>query len=102
MTTLGTASRAVLITASEPEPRTFGKQVVIGGLLDHLCRRLGPDQVHVVLVSGSAAVRPTTAYRIHVLRKPTASSQLTGAARPRPAAAAHLAPGGRAVVDQAA
>ncbi len=76
MNTSGPASRAVLITASEPEPRTFGKQVVLGGLLDHLCRRLGPEQVHVVLVSGSASVRPATAYQIHLLRKPTALSQL--------------------------
>ena len=67
---------AVLITASEPEPRAFGKQVVIGGLLDHLVRRLGPDQVHVVLIGREDVARPTTAYRTHVIAKPPAADQL--------------------------
>lgn len=67
---------AVLITASEPEPRAFGKQVVIGGLLDHLVRRLGPDQVHVVLIGHRDVERPTTTYRTHVIGKPAAADQL--------------------------
>ncbi len=67
---------AVLITASEPEPRAFGKQVVIGGLLDHLVRRLGPDQVHVVLIGHQDVDRPAVAYRRHVLAKPAARDQL--------------------------
>jgi hypothetical protein len=67
---------AVLITASEPEPRAFGKQVVIGGLLDHLVRRLGADQVHVVLIGREDLDRPATAYRTHVIAKPAAADQL--------------------------
>ena len=66
----------MLITASEPEPRAFGKQVVIGGLLDHLVRRLGPDQVHVVLIGREDVDRPTTPYRTHVIAKPAAADQL--------------------------
>ncbi len=72
----GAVRTAVLITASEPEPRAFGKQVVIGGLLDHLVRRLGPDQVHVVLIGREDVDRPTTAYRTHVIAKPAAADQL--------------------------
>jgi glycosyltransferase involved in cell wall biosynthesis len=72
----GAVRSAVLITASEPEPRAFGKQVVIGGLLDHLVRRLGPDQVHVVLIGREDVDRPTTAYRTHVIAKPAAADQV--------------------------
>lgn len=71
-----TTRSAVLITASEPEPRAFGKQVVIGGLLDHLVRRLGADQVHVVLLGHPDRERPATTYRTHVIGKPGATDQL--------------------------
>jgi glycosyltransferase involved in cell wall biosynthesis len=70
---------AVLVTASEPEPRTFGKQVVIGGLLDHLCDRLGPSNVTVVLVGRPEVARPPTPYRLHVVAKPSATDQLRAA-----------------------
>lgn len=73
----GPATRSVvLVTASEPEPRTFGKQVVLGGLLDHLVERLGADHVHVVLVGDPDADRPPVAYDLHVLRRPGAREQL--------------------------
>lgn len=71
---------AVVITASEPEPRSFGKQVVLGGLLDHLVRRLGPDQVHVVLIGGSVE-RPPVAYQLHVVARPSAADQLLAVVR---------------------
>lgn len=67
---------AVLVTASEPEPRSFGKQVVLGGLLDHLCLRLGADQVHVILIGRPQVVRPPTPYHLEVLAKPSALEQL--------------------------
>ena len=66
---------AVLITASEPEPRSFGKQVVIGGLLDHLCRRLNPVHVHVLLI-GSDRPRPATPYVVHVVPQPGPTEQV--------------------------
>jgi glycosyltransferase involved in cell wall biosynthesis len=66
----------VLITATEPEPRSFGKQVVLGGILDHLCARLGADQVHVILIGRPDHHRPTAAYRLHVIAKPSATEQL--------------------------
>jgi glycosyltransferase involved in cell wall biosynthesis len=70
----------VLITATEPEPRTFGKQVVMGGLLDHLCRRLGNGRVHVILLGRLARDRPSTPYQLHVVGKPTALEQLVAVA----------------------
>ena len=73
--TVATPRSVVLVTATEPEPRTFGKQVVIGGLLDHLCERLGADRVHVVLIS-SVRQRPATPYAVHVLDKPRPAEQL--------------------------
>lgn len=66
----------VLITATEPEPRSFGKQVVLGGLLDHLCDRLGPERVDVVLIGQTEINRPSTGYRLHVVPKPTARDQV--------------------------
>ena len=71
---------AVLITASEPEPRSFGKQVVIGGLLDHLVARLGADRVHVVLV-GRSMERPETPYDLRLVAKPGPAEQLRAVAR---------------------
>ena len=71
---------AVLVTATEPEPRSFGKQVVLGGLIDHLCRRLGPDQVHVVLVGRHDIGRPPTRYWRHVVAKPGAAEQVSSMA----------------------
>ena len=73
--TVASPRSVVLVTATEPEPRTFGKQVVIGGLLDHLCERLGADRVHVVLIS-SVRQRPATPYAVHVLDKPRPAEQL--------------------------
>lgn len=67
---------AVLVTASEPEPRTFGKQVVLGGLLDHLLDRLGPELLHVVVLGDPDRERPPVPYHLHVLRRPRASEQL--------------------------
>ncbi|GAA1428241.1 hypothetical protein GCM10009616_07380 [Microlunatus lacustris] len=68
------------MTASEPEPRSFGKQVVLGGLLDHLCRRLGPENVRVVLVGRADVERPPTPYRLTVVEKPSAVEQARSAA----------------------
>lgn len=77
---LHSSQSAVVVTASEPEPRSFGKQVVLGGLLDHLCARLRPDNVHVVLVGRTDVERPPTPYRMTVIAKPTAAEQARSAA----------------------
>lgn len=69
----------VLVTATELEPRTFGKQVVLGGLLDHLRLRLGDDRVHVIQV-GRDTDRQSPPYQLHVVDKPTAIEQLAAAA----------------------
>ncbi|GAA3580042.1 hypothetical protein GCM10022197_42150 [Microlunatus spumicola] len=74
---MNTPTRSVvLVTASEPEPRTFGKQVVLGGLLDHLVARLGAENVHVVLVGDPDLERPPVPYDLHVLRRPGSREQL--------------------------
>jgi glycosyltransferase involved in cell wall biosynthesis len=69
--------RAVFITATEPEPRKYGKPVVIGGILDHLCDRLGPENVHLILIGRPEAERPDVPYRRHVLAKPGTVEQAT-------------------------
>ncbi len=67
---------AVLVTSTELEPRTFGKQVVLGGLLDHLVERLGPDAVHVVQLGRVDPNRPDVPYRRHLLALPSATEQV--------------------------
>lgn len=73
--------KAVFITATEPEPRRYGKQVVIGGILDHLVNRLGPDDVHLVLVGRPEAERPALPYRLHVVTKPGTMGQAVSVLR---------------------
>src|SRR3954447_20558115 len=73
--------RAVFITATENEPRRYGKPVVIGGILDHLCDRLGPENVHLVLVGRTDVERPEVPYRRHVLPKPGSWQQATAVLR---------------------
>src|SRR4051812_5563220 len=68
--------RAVFITATEPEPRRYGKPVVIGGILDHLCDRLGPAQVHLILIGRAGTSRPDVPYHRHVLAKPGTAEQV--------------------------
>ncbi|HKP56845.1 MAG TPA: glycosyltransferase family 4 protein [Polyangiales bacterium] len=67
---------AVFITATELEPRRYGKPVVIGGIIDHLCERLGPAQVHVILIGRPDLERPPVAYQRHVISKPRWSAQI--------------------------
>jgi glycosyltransferase involved in cell wall biosynthesis len=74
-------TRAVFITATENEPRRYGKPVVIGGILDHLCDRLGPDNVHLVLVGRTDVERPPVPYHRHVLPKPGSRQQATAVLR---------------------
>jgi glycosyltransferase involved in cell wall biosynthesis len=68
--------RAVFITATEPEPRRYGKPVVIGGILDHLVSRLGADNVNLVLIGNQIADRPRVEYRQHVVSKPGTAGQI--------------------------
>jgi glycosyltransferase involved in cell wall biosynthesis len=68
--------RAIFITATENEPRRYGKPVVIGGILDHLCDRLGPDNVHLALIGRPDADRPDVPYHRHVLPKPGSRQQV--------------------------
>ncbi|MFI5959070.1 glycosyltransferase [Cryptosporangium sp. NPDC051539] len=68
--------RAVYITTTEPEPRSYGKRVVMGGILDYLCDTLGDDNVDLILIAKpDVEIRPTR-YRMHVVAKPRASEQV--------------------------
>jgi glycosyltransferase involved in cell wall biosynthesis len=67
---------AAIITATEAEPRKYGKQIMLGGMLDHLCDRLGPENVHLVQIGRLDFRRPRVAYQRHIIAKPRARSQL--------------------------
>lgn len=71
-----TVRTAAFITATELEPRKYGKPVVVGGMLDHLCERLGPQNVHLVQVGRPELQRPPVRYQRHIIPKPAAASQL--------------------------
>src|SRR3954471_6246304 len=68
--------RGGFVPATEPEPRRYGKPVVIGGILDHLCDRLGPADVHLILIGRPDVSRPDVPYHRHVLAKPTTAEQV--------------------------
>jgi hypothetical protein len=73
--------RAVYITTTEPEPRSYGKRVVMGGILDYLCDTVGDENVHLILIAKpDVEVRPTR-YRMHVVPKPRTGEQLWSLAR---------------------
>ena len=72
---------AAIISATEAEPRKYGKQIVLGGMLDHLCERLGPKNVHLVQVGRTELQRPSVAYQRHVIPKPAAPAQLQSLVR---------------------
>lgn len=67
---------AAFITATELEPRIYGKSVVIGGIMDHLCDRLGADRVHLILVGRPELERPPVAYQRHLVSKPAPLDQM--------------------------
>ncbi|HET6340392.1 MAG TPA: glycosyltransferase family 4 protein [Polyangiales bacterium] len=67
---------AAFITATELEPRIYGKSVVIGGIMDHLCERLGAERVHLVLVGRPELERPPVAYQRHLVTKPAPLDQV--------------------------
>ncbi|SHN44206.1 glycosyltransferase [Cryptosporangium aurantiacum] len=67
--------RAVYITTTEPEPRSYGKRVVMGGILDYLCDTLGGENVHLILIAKPDVELRPTRYRIHLLPKPRSSEQ---------------------------
>ena len=76
-----TVRSVAFLTATEPEPRRYGKPVVLGGMLDHLCDRLGPDAVHLVLIGRTDVERPPVPYHRHVLPKPGTRQQVTAVLR---------------------
>jgi glycosyltransferase involved in cell wall biosynthesis len=78
---MSSVARAVFVTATENEPRRYGKPVVMGGILDHLCDRLGPDAVHLVLIGRTDVERPPVPYHRHVLPKPGTKQQVTAVLR---------------------
>lgn len=74
-------TRAVVVTATAPEPRRNGKTVMLGGILDHLCARLGPGNVHVVQIGRPDDDQPPVRCRQHLLARPNGFRQalsLTG------------------------
>jgi glycosyltransferase involved in cell wall biosynthesis len=77
----GTIERAVLITATEPAPRRNGKSVVLSGILDHLSQRLGPRNLHVVVIGRDDVTPEGESYHRHVVPKPGTPQQIISVAR---------------------
>jgi hypothetical protein len=67
--------RAVVVTATAPEPRRNGKTVVLGGILDHLCARLGPGNVHLVQIGRPDDAEPGVACRHRLVVGPNGFQQ---------------------------
>lgn len=57
-----------VVSAVSPYPTDAGKKVVIAGFLDYLAERMGPSNVHYLLVGGADQDRFPTV--LHVMPKP--------------------------------
>jgi glycosyltransferase involved in cell wall biosynthesis len=71
-----TTGPVAVVTATDTGTRDSGKKVVVGGMIDHLCARLGPERVHVVLVASAGAPYQPVPYHLHVLDRPSSPEQL--------------------------
>lgn len=66
------SNSVALISAVDPYPTDAGKKVVLAGFVDYLIDRLGPDNVHYLMVGGNRGGEfPVT---LHPLPKPRALS----------------------------
>jgi len=63
-----------LVSSVDPYPADTGKKAVMAGLLDYLVDRVGPQNVHYVLVGRPAM--PGFPARLHLLPKPSAFAAL--------------------------
>src|SRR4051812_10609949 len=61
----GVSERVAVVSTVDPYPSDTGKKVVIAGFLEYLKDRLGPRNVHYVIVGGPAIVDvPVVLHRI--------------------------------------
>lgn len=65
-----------IVTAVDPTAGDSGKKVVLRGLLDYWTDRLGPESVHLVLVTDLAARPPALDVRVHCVPRPGTAEQL--------------------------
>ncbi|GAB3661879.1 glycosyltransferase family 4 protein [Nocardioides korecus] len=66
----------VLVSGVFPHPRDSGKKVMVAGLLDYWRRRVGADQVHLVLVGGGEVDLDQVDAVVHRVDRPGARTQL--------------------------
>jgi hypothetical protein len=71
---VGVSESVALVSSVDPYPADTGKKVVLTGLLDYFVDRLGPHNVHYVLVGGPAMVGFPA--QLHLLPKPSTSAAL--------------------------
>jgi glycosyltransferase involved in cell wall biosynthesis len=69
----------VVISAISPLPVDNGRRVFLAGLVQYLCDRLGPDDVHYGLVASPDVPTPALPCRVHRLPMPTPAEQLGNA-----------------------
>lgn len=69
-----------LVSAVVPGVRDSGKKVVLGGLLDYWCDRVGPANVHYVFLGHPDTELPSTPYPVHRLQKARLGEQLASVA----------------------
>lgn len=67
---------ALLVSAVNPYPVDAGKKVALAGLVEHLADRLGPDNVHYLLVGRPGEAPGTFPVVLHAAPRPSAAEQL--------------------------
>lgn len=74
------ARTAAVLSAVNPYPADAGKKVVLAGLLRHLADRLGPENVHYLLVGRPEEAPADFPVRLHHVPRPTSTDQLRAVA----------------------
>lgn len=74
------ARTAAVLSAVNPYPTDAGKKVVLAGLLRHLADRLGPENVHYLLVGRPEDAPADFPVRLHHVPRPTSTDQLRSVA----------------------
>jgi len=69
----------VVVSAISPLPVDNGRRVFLAGLVQYLCDRIGPDDVHYGLVASRDVPTPDLGCRVHRLPMPHSGEQLGNA-----------------------
>lgn len=75
------AATICVVSTTRLGKRDSGKKVVIGGVLDHLCARHGPGNVHVIAIGDPGVARDEVPFQLYTVATPTPREQVSAVLR---------------------